>query len=65
MDFLGIRNNRFVKHKEYRNLDEDIVFREELVLTLDAVSQISVPMSQNFKLISTIKNSQRTNKQNL
>ncbi|CAD8104885.1 unnamed protein product [Paramecium primaurelia] len=60
MDFLGIRNNRFIKFKN--NLDQDVTFRDEFVLTLDAVSQINVPITQNFKLISTIKHSQKKNK---
>ncbi|CAD8210513.1 unnamed protein product [Paramecium octaurelia] len=59
MDFLGIGNNRFIKHMEHYIQDQDVTYRDELVLALDAVSEICVPISQNFKLITTIKHSQR------
>ncbi|CAD8111815.1 unnamed protein product [Paramecium primaurelia] len=55
MDFLGIKNNKFVKNKELCKQQEELCMKDDYQLQLDNDTHIIVPESPNFKFIQTIK----------
>ncbi|CAD8112203.1 unnamed protein product [Paramecium sonneborni] len=55
MDFLGIKNNKFIKNKEVLKQQEEMHMRDDHLLQLENETHIIVPESPNFKFIQTIK----------
>ncbi|CAD8194339.1 unnamed protein product [Paramecium octaurelia] len=55
MDFLGIKNNKFVKNKELNKQYEEMLMVEDHILQSDNETNIIVPESPDFKFIQTIK----------
>ncbi|CAD8120295.1 unnamed protein product [Paramecium sonneborni] len=55
MDFLGIKNNKFIKNKEHLQQQEEICMGDNHLLQLEIETHIIVPKSPNFKFIQTIK----------
>ncbi|CAD8207969.1 unnamed protein product [Paramecium pentaurelia] len=55
MDFLGIKNNKFIKNKELNRQQEEMFLIEDNLQQDDNETHIIVPESPEFKFIQTIK----------